>query len=136
MTIITSGPTSVAVTTHLRIGGLDYASSTRLREVLSSCGSRPDTHLLVNLRRADGDHDMTFYALLAEKARAVKAVGVEMTVVPCSARLAHLLAGLDVPVIDGPLPRMAVGSADDIGVGQLDLNHDMVTRRAEASSPT
>lgn len=39
MTIITSGPTSVAVTTHLRIGGLDYASSTRLREVLSSCGS-------------------------------------------------------------------------------------------------
>jgi anti-anti-sigma regulatory factor len=124
------------VTTHLRVGALDFASSRELRQVLSQCAEGPRTHLLVDLSRADGDHDMTIYALLAGKADSVNATGGEMTVIPRGTRLSQLTASLAVAVAYSPLPPHQVGSAHETFVGHFPCHGDTVSHRHEVGGVT
>jgi hypothetical protein len=91
-----------AHTVVLRIGLLDYRSTARLRQALQECPSGPGVHLAVDLSDAGTDHDMTVFAILAEKVRALHTTGSTVTALRPSTRLTHLLTALGVRVLHHP----------------------------------
>lgn len=103
---------------HLRIGGLDYTSISQLRQLLHSCPSGPDVHLVVDLTQAGEDHDMTLFALLAEKARPLRAAGGATTALRANSRLSNLLIAIGVTVSSRPLPQPP-GTAQHLTVGAV-----------------
>lgn len=112
---------------HLRIGALDHVSVSQLRQVLAGCPIGPDVHLLVDLSQAGMDHDMTLFALLAKKARPLRATGGATTALSTNSRLGHLLTSIGVTVRTRPIPQARTG-AQHVSVGELitapDLRRD------------
>jgi hypothetical protein len=90
---------------HLRIGRLDYASVSQLRQLLHTCPSGPDVHLLVDLTQAGDEHDMTLFALLAGMARPLRAAGGTTTALRARSRLSNLLIAIGVTVSSRPVPQ-------------------------------
>lgn len=105
-------------TLHLKLGALDADSTRVLRGVL---GRRevPGAHVVVDLRQLDDSHDLTLFALLATKTRAVAESTGVLTVVQPSIRLGHLLRNVGVTVMN-ELPTLAgLASLEIVTVGLL-----------------
>ena len=112
-------PPGEGLTIHLRIGALDPRSTRVLRELLLARAEPPGTHLVVDLGQMDHHHEMTLFALLAAKARAVTETLGRMTAVGPTQRLAQLLVAIGVTVTR-ELPVVTVlARVEMISVGQL-----------------
>jgi hypothetical protein len=92
-------------TLHLVIGDLDALSTGQLRGVLER-EDMPGGHVVVDLRQMDDSHELTLFALLAGKARAVAEVTGNVTAVHASQRLGHLLRSVGIHVAE-ELPALA-----------------------------
>lgn len=105
-------------TLHLKIGTLDGISTGLLRHVLSR-GEQPGAHIVADLRQADDTHELTLFALLAAKRRAVADAAGLVTAVRPTLRLSHLLGSIGVTVTH-ELPLLAgLTSLEIVTVGQL-----------------
>jgi hypothetical protein len=90
-----------------------------LRVALIGCVPGPTVLLVVDLRTMDDRHDITVYALLAEKARTSTLADGNMTAIGPSPRLRQLLVASGIPVAREALIPHQTARCEEISIGAL-----------------